>query len=162
MRDPTCSLYHERKFTEQLANDNLTPPQFRRWNKCESGHRFMAYPEKQLVVFTLDDDLDLDRHATLTCSWLTLHPYDGMLSTWKVADSEQAFLVGHVPVEIYPGCFLFHPKVSEVTYATTESVSNIRFSMAYRTQSNPKNRRAGGRYILEKSFFKDMFDGKVI
>lgn len=147
---------HQRLLEERHTADQnalkLTTDQQARWNACRSGHRFMAFYNKQIVAYRLlfqrPETIDI-----FTCKGLDVSLANGLSSLWESQNTGTQFWVSSTPKEIAPNSFFWMLKYSTLEFVTYKEKQSLRFSMAYRTELNPTNLVDGTTYLLEKAVF---------
>lgn len=148
-------IKEERTVADIAAYSSLTGEQLAKWELCRSTHRFMAFKSKQLVVYRLDGAAPeiLD---TFTNTSLSIDLSRGLESTWQGLDGKE-ILVGHKPLEVAPGCFLWHPKHNTLEYVDWKGGKSLRFSAMWRTAFNPAKKVPGHVYLIEAIAFARNF-----
>jgi hypothetical protein len=151
------TLLLERQYADTLAQ-RLDPEASLRWEACRSAHRFAAYKDKQLVIFSLfyDEPQTLD---VLTCTGAGMTLNDGTHTIWTRSDGKE-IKVGHTPVEVHEGVFLWHVFYSEISYTPYLGRFSAKLPVGYRSLHNIHKHRADGvPYILERAVFDTVFTG---
>lgn len=136
---------------------DLTPTQVLRWEACKTHHNFLGFQKKQLVSYTLLFGKPSIR-CVLTCTSLDVTLKDGLESTWEHEDGK-VLHVGYRPVEVSPGCFLYHPRESLVTFLEYNQKFNARFALSCKTPYPPRDYREGVHYLAERAIFTKNFQG---
>lgn len=123
-----------------------------RWADCKSSHRFMAYKNKQLIIYKLvrNKPVIVD---TLTCTAVDLSFADGLKSTWLNAKQIEVS-IGHIPLEIYPSVFLWSTFYADLQYVPHHGIYAARFPLIYKTIHNPKLEFEDVLYIQERAPFE--------
>ena len=142
----------EHRFASMLLEE-AEPSAMQRWEDCTSGHRFMSFPGKQLVVYSLMCGLPTVKD-TLQCGNLSASLSSGVTSLW-LRECGTVVEVSHTPREIAPSCFLWHPKFSQFEFSEHKGEPTLRFSMLYRQPKNPMTKQDGVLYLLERAAFDD-------
>ncbi len=159
------SAVREMHAVDKLARATLSSEAHSRWLSIGTGHRFMAYDKKVLIVYKLDDKLQPKITHKLQCYSMRASNDTGVESCWadtyKDGRSAEAVRVfHHAPQEICPGVFVGHTVFSGVDYVEHHPDQfGLRFSMYYKSLFHPKDRVAGACYILEKAVFDTTFGG---
>lgn len=150
-------LLLERQYSDTFAQ-SLPPEAISRWEACRSAHRFAAYKDKQLVVFSLFYG-EPQTMRVLTCTDVGLTMNGGLHSTWVDGDGKTVE-VGHTPVEVAAGVFLWQVFYSSVSYIPHKGRFEVKFPLAYRSAHNVhKHTVEGVPYILERAVFDSTFPG---
>lgn len=122
-----------------------------RWENCRASHRFMAFRNKQLVVYSL-----LGREpvvlTTLTCTALNAGLSKGLETTWETS-AKEVLTVSATPTEVAPSIFLWHTFQTDLQYRPHKGVYGVRFSMLYRCKNHPAYQEEGCFYIQERAAF---------
>lgn len=149
--DPKARLVEERNIADNSAQ-SLPLDQLSRWDTCQSSHRFMAFSGKQLVAYKLlflrPEVID-----TFTCRGLDVALSTGLSSLWESQREKKQFWISSTPKEVARGCFIWMLKYSSLEFVEYKGSKSLKFSLAYRTQQNPKDLVDGTIYLLEKSVF---------
>lgn len=151
------NLALEQQYADTLSQ-RLDPLTTDRWQACRSVHRFAAYQDKRLVIFNLfyDEPETLD---VLTCTDVGASLQDGLHTIWQRTDGKTV-KVGHTPVEVHDGIFLWHTFFSGVSYVPYRGRFGMKLPLGYRSSHNiHKHRVDGVPYILEQAVFDTVFPG---
>jgi len=144
----------ERGLSEMLAA-KLGEPQKIRWKSCGSSHRFLAYQNKELVLYTLVDGQPIIQN-TLRCKSVNLSVTEGFSSEWE--DSRgKLHRVSHTPVEVGSYCFLWHSFDCQVRYFPYKGTFSTSFPLVYKTRSNPEAQNEDHTYMVERAAFDAIF-----
>lgn len=146
-------LADERVFADLFASNTLTPDALQRWNKCRSTHRFQAFLNKELVAYTIIGGVP-DVLNTFKCVSVDADFKRGLSSVWE-SSNNTVVVIGHAPVEIANGCFLWHSKYSNLEYEEFHGRFNLKVNLIYRTELNPITKARGIAFLLEKSTYLD-------
>jgi len=140
-------------FAQRLSHESVS-----RWEAGRSAHRFAAYKDKQLVIFSLFYG-EPQTIRVLTCVDVGLTMTGGLHSTWVDGDGKTVE-VGHTPVEVSNSVFLWHVFHSSVSYIPHKGNFEVKFPLAYRSPHNVhKHAIEGVPYILERAVFDSTFPG---
>lgn len=152
--DQKSRLLDERAAADTNAHQNLPSDQLARWEACRSSHRFMAFAGKKLVAYRL---LFLKPEVidTFTCKGLDVGLSTGLSSLWESEATGQQFWVSSTPKEVAEGCFIFMLKYSALELVQHKGAQSLKFSLAYRTRTNPSAKVDGISYLLEKAVFEN-------
>lgn len=155
------SAVREMHAVDRLAQASLSHEAKARWAAIGTGHRFMAYDKKVLIVYKLDDTLQPRITHKLHCLSVEASSAEGVTSHWNDSlDSSRLWEFEHTPTEVCPGVFVGHTVFSGVDYVEHRPGRfGLRFSMYYKSLFHPKERVAGACYILEKAVFDTIYGG---
>jgi len=142
----------ERQFADAQAMA-LPDDAYRRWALALSGHRFMAWKGKRIVVYRmmLGQPHILD---TLTMSSATVDMVQGLSTTW-LSEVHGPLTISQTPTEVASGCFMWHNQHSVLEYVRHHNRYSLRVAMSWRTFRNPKLLEEDVTYLLEKAAFDD-------
>jgi hypothetical protein len=150
-------LILERQYSDIFAQ-RLSQPAIDRWEAGRSAHRFAAYKDKQLVVFSLFYG-EPQTKRVLTCTEVGLSIDNGLSSVWSDGEGHK-IEVGHTPVEVAPSVFLWHVFHSSVSYLPHKGNFEVKLPLAYRSAHNVHKHAVDGvTYILERAVFDSTFPG---
>ncbi len=147
----------ERSNASILANRNLTEQQLLRWRNCLSAHRFLAYSNKEVVVFNVAKGVP-NVLNTLVCVEAGFTLSGGLTSQWET-DTDGVVELSHTPFEVGPNCFMWHAFDSQIRYFPYAGTYSANFPMVYRTKSNPNKINEDHVYMLERSAYNAKFGG---
>lgn len=139
----------------------LPPDAQERLIACRSSHRFMAYKNKILVIYSLIGDHPRV-HDRLTCEAASISLEHGLSSTWSSSTSGETLTIGHVPVEVAPNCFLHHTIYSAVDFLPYRNIYAAKFSLVYRTQHHPKSYKPDCLYMQELASYQAEFQKGIV
>ena len=138
----------------------LDRPQWLRWNRSKSSHRFQAFHGKQLIAYRLKF-LVPEITDIFTCRELEVSLTGGLVSSWESRESKRLIKISEVPLEVAPNCFLWMLQRSSLEMTTHKGQKSLRFPLAYKTALNPEVRVDGVFYLLEKVVFDHTTFNKV-
>lgn len=143
-----------------LAESTLTETEMMAWTAAVTGHRFMAYLKKTLIIYTFTAQ-GVTVVRRLKCQGLDVTAQHGFESTWQDEMTGEALEVSHAPKQIAPGIFLGHTIYTSADYVEHQTEQfGMRFSMYFRSRKHPLySREEGIHYILEEAIFKEQFSG---
>jgi hypothetical protein len=145
----------ERSHADSHAYSSLSPDEFSLWESCRSAHRFLAFQNKELVVYSLLFD-EPQILSTLKCKSVAVSFDKGFSTLWE--DSRgTSHLVSHAPVMVYNTIFLWHVFDSQVQYMPYNGKFSATIPLAYRSKQNPSTKQEGVVYILERSVYDSTF-----
>ena len=137
------SLKLERNLSEMLAA-RLDEPLKTRWKSCGSSHRFLAYYNKELVLYTLNDSQPIVQD-TLKCRSVNLSTSAGFSSEW-INNAGATRTITHSPTEVGPYCFMWHSFDCQLRYFPYNGRFSASFPLAYKTRSNPETQNEDHTY----------------
>lgn len=123
-----------------------------RWDACKASHRFMAFQNKQLVIYTLQGVVTPTVLTTLTCVDVQLSIHKGIVSLWETSSGER-LSISTTPTEVAPSIFLWHTFQTDLQYSMHKGVYGVRFSMLYRCKHHPAYREEQCFYMQERAAF---------
>ena len=145
------SLKLERNLSDMLAA-TLGESQQMRWKQCGSSHRFLAYQDKELVLYTLQGKRPIVRN-TFKCKSVNLSVSKGFTSEWEDRMGKH-YPISHTPTEVEPYCFLWHAFDCQVRYFPYRGVFSASFPLVYKTRSNPEKQNEDHTYLVERAAFE--------
>lgn len=154
--EQSSRLSEERAKSELAAYVCLSKEELARWNQCRSTHRIMAYKSKEVLAFTVVEGKPVIE-GTFTNDSVSLSK-DGLSSNWYDEHGD-LFTVSHSPKEIFPGCFMWHPRHNTLEVVDWYGENSLKFSVVWRTEHNPGVLVEGKSYLMEKLVFDRSFKG---
>ena len=148
-------IQEERTAADIAAYKNLSGEQLQRWERCKSAHRFMAFDSKVVVAYKLNGQ-NPEVINTFTSAGLSVTLENGLESVWTDSTGK-ILIVRHHPIEIAPGCFMWHPKHNTLELVDWKGGKSLRFSAMWRTALNPNRKVSGEVYLSEKLAFDRNF-----
>ena len=148
-------LKEERTAADVAAYSNLPKDQLSRWEGCNSTHRFMAFRNKALVAYKLNEDVP-EVINTFVNVGVNITLDNGLESIWMASDGKE-LVVNYQPTEFAPGCFVWHPKHNTLELVDWKGGKSLRFSAMWRTALNPSKKRHGEVYLQDKLTFERNF-----
>lgn len=154
------SELRELNILERFVQNGLSDTAIMAWGHAVTGHRFMAYEKKVLVVYSIVDGKPVI-YRKLRCTGVQLSAEHGIESMWADDDHGRSIVLAHTPTEVAPGVFVGHTIYSSVEYTEHKAETyGARFSMYFRSQKHPLYTRTPNvYYILEQTIFDDEFPG---
>lgn len=147
--ETTTQLEHERAFAKAVAS-SLPDDEYRRFFGGSFTAKTGVTTGSKLVIFkVIDGQPELLETLTATHCEFNFDEGAAIEFTSDVLMSEP-FMVGHEPVEIAPGVFLWMPKFSLVERFLANGLYQSRIGLALRLPHNPRlNLREGECYAVE-------------
>ncbi len=146
----------ERQFTASQAT-NLTDPQYRAFMDGHFTAKTSMFLGKEMTLF--DIFIGEPRHLntfTLLDAWCNID--EG--ASIELGDGEQKWEVGHEPVELAAGVFVWMPRFTMIERYLHDGIYRSRISMSIRTTHNPRVRLVEGtNYLVNKKDFSDILKG---
>lgn len=138
-----------------LSLTSLSPVASKRWDSCKSGHRWMAYSNKCLVIYNLlfDEPYVVDK---LFCETASFDLEKGMTSKWRNLEGK-ILSFSSAPVEVQPSIFVWHTYLTDIQYLEHKGRFSGRFSMLYRCPHHPSIKREDTLYIQELASYEAEF-----
>ena len=153
------SYVFETKMVRERVKNLFNSSELKSWFDCKWSRRFMAYPGKVLVVFTLNHDKSPKILDKLTCTDVSMYVDTGLCSTWQRLNGV-SLNIDTIPCEVLPQVFLWHTYNSEAQYSLRPDAGyGLRFSMLMKAKNsiNFAGAEPGTTYILELQAFNERF-----